>query len=223
MLEHYGLITSLAPSGGWVYPQEYQGGIHEVVGQDGKDLVKQLLQFRLHAKLPIGHPEREIAEYIKEKSPNNARFKGYKHKTLAEKRPVPNFVPLIERIRLSMAVLIEEKPRFVSEDEADVRADACAGCVHNVAWRIAHCPPCNAETDYLALVLRQRTSYRRDEELKACRLHDFHLQSGVLIDQEFLPPRSEQAPPHCWIPVSKSPISNVSPSGLGKTGGDQTL
>jgi hypothetical protein len=199
MLESYGVITSLTPSCKWTFPQPYEGGVHIIEGQNGKELVGNLLDFRLKARLPIGDPEREVAEYIKRESPNNARFAGTGHRTRAEKKPVSTFTPLIERIRTTMTALIDAKPRFVSEDEADERAKACVGCTHNVAWRVKDCGPCNSHADYLALVLRQRHSYKGDAFLGACRLHDLHLGSGVFLDRDFLPARNEQSPAPCWI------------------------
>lgn len=200
MLEQYGVITSLKPSCGWTFPQEYEGGTHVVEAGSGKELVEALLQFRIKAKLPIGDPEREVAMRIKELSPNNSRFKGYKHKTKAELKPVSTHVPLIERLRVTIAALIEQKPRFVTEDEADARSEICRNCPQNVAWRIPSCAPCNAEVEYQGIVLRQRHAYRHDGELKGCRLHNLYLPSAVFLDADALPERHEQAPPPCWIP-----------------------
>lgn len=198
-LEEFGLVTSLVPSCKWTFPQEYEGGTHLVESPDGTPtgLVKALVDFRIKAHLPIGNPEREIAESIKQRSPMNARFKG-NHRTVAERKPEPKGTPLIQRILAQTKALIDLKPKLLSVDDADQRAEVCIACRQNVQWR-TKCAPCNAEVEYQGLILRQLTGYAHDDLLQGCRLHNLHLPSAVFVDRDSMPERHADAPEHCWI------------------------
>lgn len=197
-LEDYGLTCGVVPVCGWTFPQSYEGEVQTVESSTGPGLVQALIAFRVKAHLPIGDPEREISIHIKAQSPDNNRFQGKEHRTRAELKAPKAGLSLIERIRDQLKELILGRPRFAAHDEIEARTDACAACPQNVLWR-TKCGPCNAEVDYLALVLRQRPVYARDEELKACRLHNLHLGSAVFLDQDALPDRHPSAPAPCWV------------------------
>lgn len=184
--------------GGWEFPQPYNGGTVPLSGNDAEDLLENVTTFRIENGLPLGEPAREIAEYIKAKSPGNngGRRAAIQEPVVSHLRAI---VPMIEHCKVWLVAMLKRKDIvLVREDEANDRAQVCQGCPQNISWRTS-CGGCNDDIDYKSNTLRQRPRSTLDKKLRACRLHRFPLQSAIFIDRDQLPPRHDNAPELCWV------------------------
>lgn len=176
-------------------------------GTDAK-LVEMVKQYRANTGIDMGDVEGDVAEYIRAISPINDRRPGKPRKVLVDEEKPFGFRPYINRIRDWLISVAPKQPRLLIEDEADERAQACMKCKHNVPWRTG-CLPCNEQVLDRSYNVRQRPDYKHDDNLGACRLHDFHNPAAVFIDREFLPKVHKDAPAECWMKTDEEPDRKV--------------
>lgn len=158
-------------------------------------LVEAVRTFRIVARIDLGDVERDVADYIKKVSPPNNRFP----KRSEVEPPRIKSRPLIERIRDRIAVIGQDNPRLLIDDEAEARAAVCHKCPQNVRW-MTGCVPCCAEIKSRGINLRQKPKAPESiDTLSACRLHNFYLPAFVYIDRDELGPVHESAPEFCWM------------------------
>lgn len=204
MLEKYGVITGVMPiAEGWRFLQELpQGGVQRIParGCAGTDasLVEQVKLFRVNAGIDLGDVAGDVAAYIKRVSPINDRFPGRTPKVDTRTEGQNGFRPYIERIRDWLLQVSNRQVRLLIEDEADARAEVCMKCPHNVKW-VTGCVPCCEAVVSRGQNVRQRPSYKHDDALGACRLHDLKISTAVFIDREDLPDLNPNAPDFCWM------------------------
>lgn len=191
----YGLTTGVVPVDGWNYPQDYPQGQSMRQGGDFEELVADVLRFRIDNNLPIGDPAADVADYTRQKSPqNDLRRKPGAGFQKSFARPI---TPLVERMKDQMHLLSTKQVARVDIDEADRRAKACIGCPQNIEWK-STCSSCNADIAYRGDLVRGRTQYQYDGQLRGCRLHALLLKTAVW-QADGLPERHAQAPVKCWL------------------------
>lgn len=208
MLEKFGVITGIMPEKeGWRYEQPMpEGGVQRLPpkGCAGTDaaLVEMVKMFRIQANIDLGEPALDVAEYIKRVSPMSNRFRNKKTKHAeakeAESLQKKLHRPIIERIKDWLLVVGRKEIRLLIEDEADERAGVCIQCRQNIKWTTG-CVPCCEAIISRGQNVRQRPSYKHDDALGACRLHDFKISTAVFIDREQLPALNPNAPEECWM------------------------
>lgn len=201
-LEDYGVSTAPKPiGGGWRYEQEHLGQLwripHSGSAGTGEKLVQAVIDFRASAGVAPGDPVAEVAEYIKRVSPPNDRFKG---RQIGQPR-VREVTPLIHFLRQWLDEVAAQRPRFVSNEDAQGRAIACLKCPQNIRWEVTGCGACNDEVTTRSYALRKSKGVAGQDALKGCRLHRIHLPAAVHLDRDFLPNRAPEAPAICWLPT----------------------
>jgi hypothetical protein len=183
------------PPGGWKYYQEDSG--FELRGGDYYDLREKVRKHRQINSFIAGPDlDNEIQTQICTKLPSSARAVfcrpcqslGSGHSVDLE--DVRNF--------LQVAAQWMKKRSFVSQAEADTRAEICASCPKNIA--IEGCRPCRGLIKYtLELVGNKHTPF--DEQLGACEVCGCSNQAQVHLPLEALKKgitKKMAFPDYCW-------------------------
>jgi hypothetical protein len=168
------------PPGGWKYLQE-QSGL-EIFGGDYYDLREKVRQHRLINRYVTG-PEldSEIQSQICSKLPADARatFCRDCQWTATTRSLALGDIRHFLKVAKSWAV----KPSFVSQAEANRRAEICAGCPKNLP--IAGCRSCQNLVKWtLQLIGHKSTPF--DEKLGGCEVCGCGNQAQVHLPQEVL-------------------------------------
>lgn len=202
----YGINESIVPSeGGWHYLQPFGASGQRIPVTGGFDtpakLIDAVILFRAQQHIPGSDVEHDIAEFIREVSPQNSMLIG-------RRTPDPSRIEdqrgIFARCRDWLVMLQPTRPKLVSLDDANERAVVCLKCPQNIKWR-AKCLPCNEDLDQRIRHTRQMAYYEHDEQLndgkglRACRLHGFLLPVAVFVDRDKLPADHVDAPAECWM------------------------
>ncbi len=200
-LHDHGISESIVPSGGWRYVQIFQGQPYRIPdkgeAESGAQLVIFVKRFRINNGIEMGSPEMDIAEYMKKVSPQNDIYKRHDATPPQKVRPKKS---MLQCLREWVDEKIEERPDLVTKTEATERSEMCRGCIQNIKWKSSGCGECNQEVEYRGNVIRKINVFDADDGLMGCRLHQAHIPTLIFLDRAFLPDRSENAPPNCWIP-----------------------
>lgn len=202
----------MMPSCDWTYEQPLPtGGTQRIpakgTADNDRDLVAQVRQFRANLNISQDNLEIEVAEFIKQRSPQNNKYPGRTQPFNPPQRVTRPIRPLIERITDWIKLVGPKQPKLLLEEEATERASICARCPQNVKWKTG-CLPCCDTIIQKGRHLRQRVDYPHADTLKACRLHDFYLPGAVFIDRDFLGNTHPEAPENievdgqvkaCWM------------------------
>jgi hypothetical protein len=159
----------VTPPGYWRYPRYGADDSDDIpperrfiVGGDFQDLVKKVAEFRIINSLPLGKPEEEIPDWIcrhteaacRPASPAKA-MPGVK----VDGRHVARF--------LMAAKEWVKSDEIVSQEEAETRAEQCAGCQWNVEIIDGNCFGCFGLMAKIMQIIGQRQT-RMDSCLKFC-------------------------------------------------------
>lgn len=207
-LRDFDIIEDVKPlGGGWRYMQPMPDGtLHRVPTQgaagSGHELVEMVRKFRVNMAIDPGDYERDVADYIRQVSLPNDRFRG---KGAGYQKPRRDgHTPLIQRLRAWVDDMAPRKPRLMTPGEATERAQICIGCPQNVRWK-TQCGDCNDAVEYTGHTMRGTCNFPLDDALHACRLHNLHLPSAVFLDRDHLPAKIAEAPAQCWLPNAANP------------------
>lgn len=166
-------------------------------------LVKQIFEYRLRNNLPIGDIERDIDDYYCKLWPEACQ-KEPKDWLGSSNVSSPSSEPLINRVTRWAAMLIHGQPKggyiTLSVDEANKRADICAGCPLNQPWRVG-CSGCNTSTTTVLAQLRKLQTTRQQGNLMGCSVGGWDNATAAFIPKETLGLSEDQLqslPDRCW-------------------------
>jgi hypothetical protein len=199
----YGIVTSVVPPGGFVFPQDLATGQQvRIEGVSFEDLMKNMLEFRAR-HLDLCGAESATIEKVR------ADLKDYlcaHFKANCADSPGPAYAAIghqpaykrpIDRAGDWLARLGNTRTEKVDYALAGGRAQICVQCPMNVRWQTG-CQSCN---DNIAIRIQNAngsftTPY--DRRLYSCRSYGWVNAVAVwLVD-----PREEtehEPPPHCWV------------------------
>lgn len=166
------------PPGGWKYRQAESG--MEIFGGDYFDLKEKVRKHRHINNFFTQELDNDIQTQICTRLPPAARAHFCKPCTQIATRSID-----LEDVRhfLVTAASWVRKPEFVSQAEADRRAEICAGCPHNVA--ISGCSPCRGLVKWtFEVVGHKRTPF--DYRLGACEVCGCSNQAQIHMPLEAL-------------------------------------
>lgn len=183
------------PPGGWKYTQEDSG--LELRGGDYYDLRENVRKHRQLNSFTAGPDlDNEIQTQICTKLAPSARAVFCRPcQPLAREHSVD-----LEDVRHFLQVAVEwmKKREFVSQQEADTRAEVCASCPKNIA--IEGCRTCRGLIKHtLNLVGHRRTPF--DEQLGACEVCGCSNQAQIHLPLEALKKgitKKMKFPDWCW-------------------------
>jgi hypothetical protein len=203
MLEDYGLLTEVQPSGdGWWFEQELNGRKYRLPptgsAKTAKELCEMVREFRIINNLVLDGYEREIANHIKSVSPQNDQWKGVKNSDDLVKPEKIDRNPLIIRITKWLIEASCHEPKLVGKEEIKRRAEICKECPRNVRWQ-NDCQPCVRAVHNRGRALRGVVFIPEADILLACQLHDLYLPAAVCLDIDNLPHKKPNAPAPCWL------------------------
>lgn len=198
-LEEYGVNTITLPAGGggqWYYEQEWDGEKIRMTEQSPERLLASIRNFRINQHLPMGEPERDLANYILERCPANRLF----GRAAAPDQPrVRQIKPMAERLREWLSSDRTRPKRLVGQDEALKRAQICAECTQNQLRWESSCVQCNDQVESEGRLMRQKVQAPMDDELGGCRIYGMYLPAATFLDRDELPDRNEKSPSKCWV------------------------
>lgn len=176
---------NIRPSTGWEF-MERDGTVHKAGSWRG--VIKKVMHYRLLNKLPLGEPQAEVTAQMCQKNPSLC-YDGsgmWKH-------PKPPEPSLKGRVLRWLSELAKVTPAYVSEAEANRRAEICMRCPYQSPMEKG-CATCKAAVRELEKAnLRGRAP---DPRLLCCSILGFDLKVAVWIaDTRLNDPR---LPGHCW-------------------------
>lgn len=194
---------SIIPPGGWHYLQPVEG--EEPLRLDAasyEELLSVVIRERINGGIDTSTVEKDVEDYICGLSPWQCSKPAGCLKPKTAKVKSRKITELINRILTWMDRVYQCRDReFVSQGEAERRAEICRGCPQNVYWHV-DCGPCNTKVEHALFLLRggRHTSSDIKLERKGCRAIGFCHRTAVHIDFEemSLPIEAESAPDHCW-------------------------
>ena len=182
------------PPGGWHFPVEPEITLH---ADTHEALAARVFEYRLRHGLPEIDIERAIDQYFCSKWPYHCQKEAadYGHPEVAAAA-----IPLQVRVARSTAKLASQRPeggfQLINQVEANARAEICATCPLNVAWRTG-CRSCSAPLAAMLVSLRKMRNTPSDASLRGCEQLGVDLQTAVHLPAEVLtnplPP-----PANCW-------------------------
>lgn len=149
----------VTPPGYWRYPRP-DGSF--IIGGDFFDLVNRVSEFRIINQLPLGKPEEEIQDWLCRNTESPCRPAAPAKPEPGRKakgRDVARFVKAV----LLWGIAAET----VSQEEADRRAEICAGCRFNVEIDDVNCFGCFGMASKIIQAIGSRST-RFSNLLKFC-------------------------------------------------------
>ena len=186
--------------GGWHFLQKMPDGTEVKIESDQyKNLVPDVLNFRLHNRLPIGDPPREVDEQICTRFPQQCQMGvdpgGY------VRRPIPPGPPrFIDQIIMWAQSLLGNQgiAELEIQQEAERRAAICVQCPLNIDWKQS-CPSCVSHAETLMTLIRKGRNVTQWRKLHACRALGQDNATAVWIKKELLQRGpTDHLPGHCW-------------------------
>lgn len=171
---------------GWHYPQ----GNFTVRADTFEDLVEALIQHRLNNKIPVGDVVVDIENYVCSKYPRSC------HSTMGN--PVPlNVSPskMIDSVMKYANEMYGHSHEFVTDTEANRRAEICRNCACNIAWENA-CATCVGHAKRLLAVIRQNRDVSQHSKLHQCQVTKHDNRTAVWIKNN---KTHHKVPSNCWM------------------------
>lgn len=163
--------TMRIPSGGWRYPrniehdgQKYGKPISDgqfITGGDFPELVYRVGEFRIINNIPLGDPEAEVNDWLC----RNTGAKCSPAKPAAGFAKPPSGAAIV-RFLAAMAKWFVSGDS-VSQEEAERRAEICAGCRFNLPPADFSCFGCFGLFARIAAIIGERKT-RMNESLRFC-------------------------------------------------------
>lgn len=187
------------PPNGWHF--EVAPGIRlEAINEE--ELTKQIFEYRLRNNLPVGDIERDINDYYCRRWPQ-ACHKEPKDWDESLKS-ASSGEPLLNRVTRWAAFQVHQQPKggyaLVSVEEASRRAQICAGCPKNRAWRVG-CIGCSSSTTAVLAQLRKLQTVKQQGNLMACDVAGWDNGTAAWMPTSALGLTESQLqslPERCW-------------------------
>lgn len=194
------------PPGYWTYPRHPERPTTSdpndfIWGGDLQNLVAKVHEFRVINGLPLGDPEAEIQDYI-------CRTRGAQCVPANPAKPLPGRKARggdVARFLSAMASWMENGG-YVEQDEAERRAEICAGCQYNTPVDDAGCFGCFGLAARVMQVIGNRKT-RLDGSLQFCGVCGCNnaVQAFVPMDVLAKAHKLEQFPEDIGLPGQKIP------------------
>lgn len=155
------------PPGYWKYPRNVDAPLTSdpkdwIIGGDFQDLIAKVNSFRISNGYPLGNPEAEIQDFI-------CRTTGAQCVPANPAKPMPGRKARggdVARFLGAMASWMVSSA-YVDQEEAERRAEICAGCAFNVPIDDSNCLGCFGLTARVMKVIGDRHT-RMDGSLQFC-------------------------------------------------------
>lgn len=150
------------PPGGWRFPRP-DGSL--ITGGDVFDLAKKVSDYRIINNIPLGDPESEIQDFLCRQNPHPPCGPA--------NRPQPK--PGVKAKGVMVARFLNAMAQWmvhgghVEQEEAERRAEICAGCPWNTFLDDAACFGCFGLTEKVMKIIGNRKT-RMDDSLRFCGL-----------------------------------------------------
>ena len=186
----------MVPPGGWHFP--IGPGITITAGSY-KELADKIFAYRLQHGIPEGNIEREIDRYVCSRWPHTCQMEPVDYGIPAQPEKQADILTRVSRVTSRMiAAMPQGGYQLVNQTEAERRAEICAKCPLNTAWR-GGCGSCTANIATLGVTIRKHRNTKFDASLKACSQTAADLQMLVHLPESALPVAPEMTPPpNCW-------------------------
>lgn len=161
--------------------------------EDGDKLVQDVREFRARQHIPIGDPEKDVADFVKGYSPMNDRFPGREIKPV---RTPERKEMLGQRVIEWLVGMIAKKPELMLASTAEERSNGCIGCPHNTPLDYG------LVSDHIrdrGIQIRQKPIWAQDGKVNACRKYNIWLPAALFMGPEFLPTPLPDTPPQCFL------------------------
>ncbi len=182
-------------------------------GESLQDVSAKVLDYRVVNSIAVGHPEREIEEYLCTSYPHfcsggGAVADGEGQPITIARGPVkivdiaPSApVSYLQRIINWIANRYRHAGNYnlVDASTAERRAGICVRCPMNQEWRIG-CPPCVTKAEHDLILLRQNATTAHHRRLLGCRAAGHDNKTAVHLPTALLGHRKHYALPDiCWM------------------------
>ena len=167
-------------------------------GHSYQSVADNLMRYRLDNRLPVGNPLKDVLDFVCTKHPH---FCNGDQPQLKGANP-----SLAGRIAAWMAqvyrdargVIIEQS--FVTEEEANRRADVCRNCPYNEDWLGTGCASCLGAAKKLGYTFRAGRHVVNGDDLKGCSILGQENPTAVWMKAPPVPTpqQLEGLPAHCW-------------------------
>ena len=191
------LRRDVVPKDGWTYVQQPLNTA--IKGKSWNELVRRVRNFRIANGIAI---ERDFEEQLGQEV---CRQQGWGTPVCEEQEP-----PTVEKRQISMHDVVSflkvlkhwilHNPALVTQEEADRRAEICAGCPYNVD--VTGCMGCTNIAGLIFNVVQDRST-KWDGQLKNCQVCGCVNSAQVWVPKETLDKgvtaeMREDFPSHCW-------------------------
>ena len=183
----------IIPPGGFVFDENGT----RIEGHSYQSLAENLLRYRIDNRLPVGDPLKEIVERVCAQHP---------HFCSAHTPPLQGALPSLaghvagwmSRLYASLRASNIEHA-FVGQEEAQRRAEICAGCPNNVNWKTG-CGSCASATENEGFTFRAGRRTVGEERLQGCHIVGQENRTAVWLKSPppVTPAEREAFPTHCW-------------------------
>lgn len=157
------------------------------------ELVRRVTDYRASNGIPLGDVEQEILEFNQSKTANVI--------------PTRKIVSLRERVIKWLEGKLREKPKYVSDEEANRRASICVNCPMNVQnWTVGEkCGRCLENANRAAAVILMGRPQHRP--LGACAALEQQNKVAVWLDD---PQKADASlPDFCWKRAENFDVPSV--------------
>jgi hypothetical protein len=199
------IIEGVLPPGGWHYedPTGYRIP-YKGEAPSKKDLIHAIMEYRLENRIPVGHPEQELEQFLCTKFPRfcHPHDMGPAGTLTAAGGQIMDTIPgprTVDHIAAWANALYEQAGRLemATLKEADTRADVCRQCPMQKEWE-GECPQCVTAAQRVLMIVRQGKEVTHWRKLKSCGGR-FCTRTAVHIAKQHLQQPPSGAPATCWM------------------------
>jgi hypothetical protein len=184
----------MIPPGGWHY---YQSDVR-LESWSLDNLYKVVENYRAENSLPVGDVEGDVNAQICGRSPHFCHGVDSVSINFTSTRAVDATTELLNDIQTWAKNLLQSNTpySFVTEEEAERRAQICLKCPNNANWR-GGCSSCINTTDRVCASVRQAKETKTSPILGGCHVLRHDNRTAVFLDKEVIA-LAEDLPEGCW-------------------------
>ena len=194
------VIESMVMPGGWHKPEKDRLGRdmpEPIRAPTYQGLIDAVIKFRADNVIPIGDVRAEVDQYICTTFPRMChQFEG------VARIEIQHSVSPIRTLTDDMIQTMDRQLQDHSTEELELkqeaqrRADICAGCRYNVRWN-SNCGSCVEAVNRMSAILRAGNAVVHERELRACQILRHENRSAVWLRMEKIG-KSPDLPGYCW-------------------------
>ena len=179
----------MVPPGGWHFVTDKV----RLVAGTYEELEDMLFKHRVRMGQRTDAVKQEIDRYYCSQWPSYCQERG-------PMNPSSVSAPMDKRVARYASLLAAQMPAggypLVQQTEAVSRAEICAKCPKNRAWKVG-CRSCTGATAQILVGMRKMRNTPLDTSLRACEVFGCELQTAVHLPSGagF---QTGEAPPNCW-------------------------